>query len=201
MILLNKKKPRQALPSHSDTRYVSPRNKSLKRTTHTHTTLPLLLPLHNAISIATIWLHYFPIHRLNAIFPHPLNRLLLLLPARNPHLHTLSLLLLHLALSLLIITPNIRNQIHKHNIISDPQYKEEPEEIDTLQASEQGESDVLADPAFVLLGVPIEVEGADGAEGGEGGVEDDEVDVVAEVDPDADEESEEGEDEGGVEVV
>lgn len=70
-----------------------------------------------------------------------------------------------------------------------------------MQASEQGESDVLADPAFVLLGVPIEVEGADGAEGGEGGVEDDEVDVVAEVDPDADEESEEGEDEGGVEVV
>ena len=59
----------------------------------------------------------------------------------------------------------------------------------------------MTDPAFILLGIPVEIEGADGAEGGEGGVEDDEVDVVAEVDPDADEEGEEGEDEGGVEVV
>ena len=59
----------------------------------------------------------------------------------------------------------------------------------------------MADPAFILLGIPVEVEGADGAEGGESGVEDDEVDVVAEVDPDANEEGEEGEDEGGVEVV
>ena len=59
----------------------------------------------------------------------------------------------------------------------------------------------MADPAFILLGVPVEFEGADGAEGGEGGVEDDEVDVVAEVDPDADEEGEKGEYEGGVEVV
>ena len=59
----------------------------------------------------------------------------------------------------------------------------------------------MAERAFILLGVPVEFEGANSAEGGEGGVEDDEVDVVAEVDPDADEEGEEGEDEGGVKVV
>ena len=52
-----------------------------------------------------------------------------------------------------------------------------------------------------MLGFPVEFEGANSAEGGEGGIEDDEVDVVAEVDPDADEEGEEGEYEGGVEVV
>ena len=144
-------------------------------------------------------LRRLPIRRFDTIFFYPLH--LLLLPTRNPHLHALSLLLLHLPLRLLIITPHIRNQIHKNDIIRNPQNKEKPEEINTLQASEQGESDVLADPAFILLGVPVEIEGADGAEGGEGGIEDDEVDVVAEVDPDADEEGEEGEDEGGVEVV
>ena len=51
------------------------------------------------------------------------------------------------------------------------------------------------------MGIPIEFERPDASEGGEGGVEDDEVDVVAEVDPDTDEEGEPGEDEGGVEVV
>lgn len=144
-------------------------------------------------------LHRLPIHRLNTIFLDPLHHLLL--PTRNPHLKALFLLLLHLPFSFLIITPYIRNQIHKDDIISNPQDKKEPEEVDTLQASQQGEGDVLADPAFVLLGVPVEVEGANGAEGGEGGVEDDEIDVVPEVDPDADEEGEEGEYEGGVEVV
>ena len=123
------------------------------------------------------------------------------LTPRNSYLITLSLPLLHLPLRLLIITPNIRNQIHKNDIIRNPQYKKQPKQINTLQTSQQGEGDVLADPAFILLGIPVEVEGANGAEGGEGGVEDDEVDVVAEIDPDADEEGEEGEDEGGVEVV
>ena len=52
-----------------------------------------------------------------------------------------------------------------------------------------------------MLGIPVELEGADGAEGGEDGVEDCEIDVVSEVDPDADEEGEVGKDEGGVEVV
>ena len=59
----------------------------------------------------------------------------------------------------------------------------------------------MTDPAFVLLGVPVELEGTNGAEGGEGGVDDDEIDVVPEVDPDADEEAEPREDERGVQVV
>jgi len=52
----------------------------------------------------------------------------------------------------------------------------------------------LTDPTFVLFGIPVELEGADGGEGGEYGVQDDDVDVVPEVDPDADKEGEVGED-------
>ena len=52
-----------------------------------------------------------------------------------------------------------------------------------------------------MLGIPVELVGADGAEGGEDGVEDYEVNVVPEIHPDADEEGEVGKDEGGVEVV
>lgn len=70
-----------------------------------------------------------------------------------------------------------------------------------MQARQQPESDVLRDPAFVLLRLPVKLEGADGAEGGEDGVEDYEIHVVAEVDPDADEEGEVGQDEGGVYIV
>ena len=58
----------------------------------------------------------------------------------------------------------------------------------------------MADPAFVLLGHPIEGVGADGAEFGQRGVQDDEVEIVAAVDPYADEEGEVGDGDGGVEV-
>ena len=62
----------------------------------------------------------------------------------------------------------------------------------------------MADPAFVLLGVPVEGEGADGGEGAEGvddGVQDEDVEVVAQVDPDADKEGEVGDRDGGGDVV
>lgn len=58
----------------------------------------------------------------------------------------------------------------------------------------------MTDPAFVLLGVPVQVKGADGGVGGGDAVEDDDVDVVAEVDPDGDEEAEVWGDDVGVEV-
>ena len=51
------------------------------------------------------------------------------------------------------------------------------------------------------MGFPIKLEGADGAEGGENGVNDAEVDVVAEVDPDANEHGKIGDDNGGGEVI
>ena len=56
-------------------------------------------------------------------------------------------------------------------------------------------------PTFILSGVPVEFVGADGAEGCEHAVEDAEVDVVAEVGPDEDEEGEVGDCDGGGDVV
>ena len=59
----------------------------------------------------------------------------------------------------------------------------------------------MADPALVLLGFPVEFVGTDCGEGGHGGVDDDQVDVVAEVGPDAGEEAEIGDCDWGVEVI
>lgn len=88
-----------------------------------------------------------------------------------------------------------------NNIIRDAHDQKQPKKVNALQASQQDESDDLADPALVLLRVPVEDVGADGGEFGEGGVQDAEVEVVAQVDPDADEEGEVGDDDGGVDVV
>lgn len=86
-------------------------------------------------------------------------------------------------------------------VLGDAQNQVEPEDVDALQARQQGKGDVLADPALVLLGLPVELEGTDGAELGEGGEEDAQVLVVAAVGPDGAEEDEVGADEGVGEVV
>lgn len=52
-----------------------------------------------------------------------------------------------------------------------------------------------------MLRLPIQLKGAYGPEGGEDGVENIEVDVVAKIDPDADEEREPGHDDGMMRVV
>lgn len=70
-----------------------------------------------------------------------------------------------------------------------------------MENGQQRKSDVLTEPALVLLGVPVEIEGTDCFEGIEGGVKDDKVDVVTEVDPDAHEEGEVGEDERRGDVI
>lgn len=59
----------------------------------------------------------------------------------------------------------------------------------------------MRDPTLVLLSLPVELEGTDGTEGGEGGVDDEEIDVVAEIDPDQDEEGEERDHDWGGDVV
>lgn len=62
-----------------------------------------------------------------------------------------------------------------------------------MEADEEDESYILADPALVLLRVPIQGEGADvreGAPGDNDGADDDKVEVMAEIDPDADKEGE-----------
>ena len=59
----------------------------------------------------------------------------------------------------------------------------------------------MRDPAFVLLRFPIELVRTDACEFGKGREEDTEVYVVAEVNPDADEEAEIGDYDGRVQVV
>ena len=70
-----------------------------------------------------------------------------------------------------------------------------------MQACEQTEGDGLADPALVLLSLPIEVEGADGGELGEHGSHDDDVEEMPEIDPYSDENGEVRDLEGGLDVV
>lgn len=118
---------------------------------------------------------------------HPLPLL-----ARAP----LDLLILAAVLAALVLF-----HIEDDNAVRNPQDEEEPEHVEGLDGDEEGDGDGLGDPALVLLGVPVELEGADGAEFGEGGVDDEEVEVVPAVGPDAGEESEVGGDEGGGEVV
>ena len=79
--------------------------------------------------------------------------------------------------------------------------EKQPEQVDALQACQQPKGDALADPTFVLLRDPIQLKGPDGAEFGQRSVQDDDVEVVAAIDPDADEEGEVGDGNGGVEVA
>lgn len=108
--------------------------------------------------------------------------------------------LFHLTL-ILIVTPHVRDHLRKYNVVSYFQDEEQPKNVHALQARQQGEGDVLTDPAFVLLGIPAELERANGSEGGECCFQDDKIDVVSQVDPDPNEHGEIREDEGGVEVV
>lgn len=44
-------------------------------------------------------------------------------------------------------------------VLENAEDQEEPEEIDCLQTGQQDKGDDLTDPAFVLLGLPVELEG------------------------------------------
>lgn len=70
-----------------------------------------------------------------------------------------------------------------------------------MERRQQRKGDVLTERALVLLRLPVQLKGAYGPEGGEDGVEDIEVDVVAKIDPDANEEGKPGHDDGMVRVV
>ena len=70
----------------------------------------------------------------------------------------------------------------KHTVRNSDDVKE-PEQVQSLQHDEKTCGDVLADPALVLLGFPVELKGADRAESREEGPDDLEVDEMAEIDP------------------
>lgn len=127
----------------------------------------------------------------------------------NKHLLLLDLLLF---LLFLVITPIVFLYPLPHISRQNPADQEEPEHIHRLQTRQQKECNDLADPALVLLGIPVEGEAAHGREfvGGERdagdadgreAVEDAQVDEVAQVAPEEEEEDEEGDCYGAVEVV
>ena len=76
-----------------------------------------------------------------------------------------------LLLDLLIVAPHIPPLVLEHHIRRNAQNTVQPEYINALQGRQQREGDILADPAFVLFGFPVQLVGADGCEGGEDGVE------------------------------
>lgn len=71
----------------------------------------------------------------------------------------------------------------------DSQNQNEPEDVDGLQSKKKRECDDLRDPAFVLLGFPVEFIGADCAETGQGCPKNMQIEIVAEVEPDTDKET------------
>lgn len=56
---------------------------------------------------------------------------------------------------------------------------EQPEEVERLKRGQEGSSDVLADPALVLLSLPVQLKRSNGSEFGEHGPDDLEVNDMA----------------------
>ena len=110
-------------------------------------------------------------------------------------------IIFHIFFILLVITPLIVQSIRKHVVLRNAQDQEQPEQVDGLQASQQGEGDVLADPALVLLSLPVEVEGPDSAELCECRVENVQAEIMAGINPDAYEKGKVGFDNERVKVI
>lgn len=95
----------------------------------------------------------------------------------------------------------ILGNVGEHVAVRDANDEEQPKEVESLERGQQGGGDVLADPALVLLCLPVELEGADGPELGEQRPEDAQVEVVAQVNPGEHEKPKVGPDEPVVDVV
>src|SRR5271154_4306025 len=86
-------------------------------------------------------------------------------------------------------------------ILQDSQHQEQPEYIDGLETSKQSESDVLRDPALVLLSFPVQFKWAHSTEFGQGCPKDSQIEVVSKVDPNTDKHSIKWSDDDRVQVV
>lgn len=80
------------------------------------------------------------------------------------------MLLFHLRFRVLVIASHVLHDAIEYDIVCNSKDKEQPEEIQALQSSQEPECDVLTDPAFVLLRVPVQLERANVGEGGQGRV-------------------------------
>ena len=112
----------------------------------------------------------------------------------------LNLLSLKLLL-ILIIRSIIVKLVGEEETVSNPQDSEQPEQVKTLKAGEEGRRDPVRKRTLVLLSLPNNAVWADGLEFVPLSKKDAEVDVVTEVDPDDDEDAEVWADEWVVDVV
>lgn len=71
-----------------------------------------------------------------------------------------------------------------HISVADSQDKKQPKDINRLQTREKCKSNVLRNPALVLLCFPVEFKGPNRGKFGKNGPENAEVDVMAKIDPD-----------------
>lgn len=110
--------------------------------------------------------------------------LLLLDRAVGQGLHDQSWLLILLIL-ILVVGAIVFGDVVRDHAVRNPDDVEEPEKVEGLQGDEEGCGNVLADPAFVLLRLPVELKGSDVTVGGEEGPDDLEVEKMTEVDPHA----------------
>jgi hypothetical protein len=113
----------------------------------------------------------------------------------------LLLSLLGLFFTRLVLATVIIGRLVPYEPKRNPQDEEEPEYVDGLQACQQRKGNVLRDPAFVLLGFPVEFERPNGLEISQDGVEDREINVVTEVAPDYHEDEKVRSHKVGVDVV
>lgn len=100
-----------------------------------------------------------------------------------------------------IITPVILVDVEEDETVSDAEDVVQPEEVEGLQAGEQRHGDVVGNPALVLLRLPVELVRPNRLELVESGPEDAEVEIVAQVEPDEDEECEIRSHQGVIQVV
>ena len=100
-----------------------------------------------------------------------------------------------------VVAPHVLGHFVKHHIPCNPQDEEKPKQVQGLQGCQQYEGDVLADPAFVLLSLPVQLKGANIFEVVQSGDKKSNVEIVTHVGPDEHEEGEIRDNQGGVEVI
>lgn len=122
---------------------------------------------------------------------HHLRRLVLLLgPSSQSSLAVGLDLSLFFFLFLLVFTSLVLGLTGEDVVGQNAQDQEQPKQVHGLETGEQAKGDVLTDPTFILLCLPVQVEWSDGTELGENGPKNLQVDVVAQVYPDSDKGSE-----------
>ena len=82
-------------------------------------------------------------------------------------------------LGILVVTSRVSGGLVEDKVLRYPENQVEPEQVDCLKTGKKREGDVLADPALVLLGLPIQLERTHGPKLGQSCPEDTQIDVVS----------------------